>query len=684
MTTDEIDKLREGWDFEAKLAAGRDGRGAVPDAVWETYSAMANSAGGLILLGARERRDGSLDLRGVADPDRVESELWNLIQNPQKVSANILRRDDVERLRIGDATLLLIRVPKAEREDRPVFVNGSWERGTYLRVHEGDRRARPEVARRMLADAIKGRDANRLVDYTVGDLHPASVRRYREYFASRRPEHTFLEKDDAGFLEAIGAARRERSESSTLRPTWAGLWMLGDEASIREVLPHWHLSFKELPDEPDDRRRWLDRVHPDGTWNANLFEFYLRTIVKLHGGLKVPFAVEQGQYRVDETAVHLAVREALVNTLVHADYQGTTGVRVVKRRSGFEFVNPGLMLVTSEQVWKGGVSEPRNPALQRLFGLLQLGEREGSGGPAMRMAWREQHWRAPRIWEDTEHAETHLRLPLESLLPDWAARDLVQRWGAHFTSQDELGRLILVTAEVERSVDHERIRELSDAHPREITLKLQQLVRQGLLDASGGVRNKAYAPCGRSPLPLFSGVDTKDRDQARGPGIEMHRTFNDRGDDHSSAANVHTSAANVHTSDANVHTSDADVHTSDANVHTPAAQAHTSTDDAPPAAPEQAPPEGGTALHGPALRRVQRRPKAPRSWIEAAILEYCSSEYRTAQAIADAIGRSKGSVKSRYLPALVASRRIEARYPQSPNHPAQAYRARSPEPSNPD
>lgn len=237
MTPDELDTLREGWDFEAKLAGGRGGRGALPGSLWETYSAMANTEGGVILLGARERKDGSLDLRGIPEIDKVERELWDLLQNRQKVSANVMGRADVERVEVGGHVLLRLRVPKAGRSDRPVYIDGSWERGTYVRVHEGDRRVDAEVARRMLADSVKDRDSGALDDCTLADLNADSVRRYREFFAARRPDHPFLQKDEEGFLISVGAARRIRGASADARPTWAGLCMLGDEAAIRELLP---------------------------------------------------------------------------------------------------------------------------------------------------------------------------------------------------------------------------------------------------------------------------------------------------------------------------------------------------------------------------------------------------------------------------------------------------------------
>ena len=120
--------------------------------------------------------------------------------------------------------------------------------------------------------------------------------------------------------------------------------MLGRESSLVEYL---HLAGTSATRNCPVIQRtrgggWIDPA-PDGTWNANLFQFYLRVITKLYDGLKVPFALDEGQYRSSEGPVHEAVREALVNALVHADLLGKTGIRIIKHRSGFEFVNPGLL-----------------------------------------------------------------------------------------------------------------------------------------------------------------------------------------------------------------------------------------------------------------------------------------------------------------------------------------------------
>lgn len=57
--------LRESVDIECKLAQGKDGKGAFPKDAWETYSAFANSSGGDIFLGLREKKDGHFELKGI-------------------------------------------------------------------------------------------------------------------------------------------------------------------------------------------------------------------------------------------------------------------------------------------------------------------------------------------------------------------------------------------------------------------------------------------------------------------------------------------------------------------------------------------------------------------------------------------------------------------------------------------
>ena len=77
----EIYELSEGLEFEVKKAAGRSGDGQLPDSFWASYSAMANTEGGVILLGVEETSDHKFNVVGVANPQKIIQDLWNLANN---------------------------------------------------------------------------------------------------------------------------------------------------------------------------------------------------------------------------------------------------------------------------------------------------------------------------------------------------------------------------------------------------------------------------------------------------------------------------------------------------------------------------------------------------------------------------------------------------------------------------
>ena len=120
----------------------------------------------------------------------------------------------------------------------------------------------------------------------------------------------------------------------------------------------------------------------------------------------MPFALKDGQ-RQDDTPVHEALREALVNTLVHADYTGRVSVLVVKRPDMFGFRNPGGLRLPIEQVIRGGESDCRNRILHQMFLLIGLGERvvlvcraftaAGRANIGVRLLWRRRMSRSKRF-----------------------------------------------------------------------------------------------------------------------------------------------------------------------------------------------------------------------------------------------------------------------------------------------
>jgi predicted HTH transcriptional regulator len=86
----DIDKYREGNGLECYGIEAEKVAGGLPDSLWETYSALANTKGGLILLGVEELPDRSFKPVGVPDPEKLVQDFWDLADNRKKVSLNIL------------------------------------------------------------------------------------------------------------------------------------------------------------------------------------------------------------------------------------------------------------------------------------------------------------------------------------------------------------------------------------------------------------------------------------------------------------------------------------------------------------------------------------------------------------------------------------------------------------------
>jgi len=490
ITCQELLDLRENYQFEVKSAQGRNGKGEVPKDVWESYSAMANSEGGMILLGAKELKDGSLEFLGIKDIEKVQKDFWTIVNNTQKVNFNVLSPTDSKVLVCEEKTLLLINITQAPRKQKPIYIGSNPLTGTYLRYHDSDIKAKDEIVRHMLADAVNdSNDTAILNGYGMDDVDSDSLNAYRNLYKSAKGNHPWAMLEDKEFLIQLGGYSTDRvSKEEGL--TLAGLLMFGKLRSILDGVPNYLVDYQEQTENAEDR--WIDRVTTDGNWSGNLFDFTQKVYRKLTADLKIPFKLKDSFQRVDETHTHEAVREALVNTLIHANYQGRIGILIVKHPKGFSFRNSGLLRISKEDLFQGGKSDCRNKVLQKMFQYIGMGEQAGSGYPKILRAWMEQHWQYPNVDEDRLYETTTLYMPTISLFPEDIQNALTERYKDNYTNLDKDSRLALILAYVENEVSNARLSAIAAIHPADATKFLRKLVEKGLLIPDGVGRGTKY------------------------------------------------------------------------------------------------------------------------------------------------------------------------------------------------
>lgn len=415
-----IRKMESPKDIDELLAEGerltvecKKARNSLPNSVWETYSSFANTCGGTILLGIEENENESDRMRrftitGVENAEKIRKDLWNIVNNKEKVSANILNDSDIRTIAYNGKDIVAINVPRAEYGERPVYINNNLMRGTFRRNHEGDYHCSEQMIRMMVRDAYDdGNDRLFLDNYSMDDIDIPTLERYRILFRTENPEHIWNELENKEFLRQLGCFvlnRETREEGLTM----AGLLMFGKGLSVRERFDNLRMDYVDKSGLIGEQR-YSDRLTYDGTWENNLFNFIRMVIPRLTRELPRPFKME-GIVRKDDTPQHKAVREAFTNMVIHADFMIDGLLRVEKYDDRFVLTNPGLLKLPLARIYAGGESKSRNQRIQNMLRMIGYGENLGSGFPLILKAWNERHWLEPELIEQPELMQVSLIL----------------------------------------------------------------------------------------------------------------------------------------------------------------------------------------------------------------------------------------------------------------------------------
>lgn len=455
----------------------------LPASVWETYSSFANTDGGTILFGVEEHMkemdfERRFTFQSIKNPDQRIKDFWNTI-NSNKVSTNILVDSDIGTCSVKGETIIWVKIPRAKYNQRPVYLNENPMKGSYKRNHEGDYHCIEEEVKAMLRDANdSGSDGTILDGYTMEDIDMNALRSYRIEFEHQNPDHVWNSLDDKEFLHKMGGYTKDRSTGKWWL-TAAGLLLFGSGEAIRERFSNIRMDYIDqsnlLPGS-----RWSDRLTYDGMWDNNLYNFMRQVMPKLVSGIKRPFRLE-GMLRVDDTPVHKAIREAVVNMLIHSDYMVNGILKIIKSDKGFVFSNPGTLKLPVQDIYEGGHSVARNPHIQTFFRMIGAGDNIGSGFPTILSAWGEENWRKPDLSEDVDLHLVELKLWMISLMPQECTEYLLKLFGPAYSRLSNNEQIILGTAYLEGEVTNSRLQSMLDLHSIEIGHVLAGLVGNKML-----------------------------------------------------------------------------------------------------------------------------------------------------------------------------------------------------------
>lgn len=279
---------------------------------------------------------------------------------------------------------------------------------------------------------------------------------------------------------------------------------------------------------------FANEPHLGGGWlqlRAPLFTLLRRTQAAVLDDLPKGFGLAEGQLQRSETPVIplRALREALVNALMHRSYRVQAPVQVIRYANRLEIRNPGFSLKSPDHLGEPG-SMPRNPHIAAVLHETRFAETKGSGIRAMREAM-ETAGLVPPLFESDRGQDQFGTL---FFFHHFLGEDDIC-WLAQFKAlqlSNEEARALVVAREA-GAIDNATYRALNKVDSLSASSALRRLRDAGLLSQQGRGSATWYRPADKlqaeaglsselerlssKPVTLSSSVSSKADDLSSGP-----------------------------------------------------------------------------------------------------------------------------------------------------------------------
>lgn len=408
--------------------------------------AFANSEGGVLYVGVAD--DGTV--MGLENPDETTQQLTNMVRDSIKPDVTMFVR--YQTLEADGKQIVAVHVQRGT--DRPYYLarKGLRPEGVYVRQGTSSVPATDTAIRRMIKE-------------TDGDSF--------ETMRSLEQELTFeaANKEFTGRKLEFGPAQLKTLGILNTDGIYTNLGLLLSDQCTHTV--------KAATFEGTDQNVFKDRREFSGSLLEQMGEVY--DYIDLRNQTHATFDKLR---RIDTRDYpEVAVREALLNSLVHRDYSFSASTIISVYADRIEFVSiGGLMTGVSLEDVMMGLSVCRNAKLANVFYRLQLIEAYGTGMRKIMGAYQDTG-KTPRI-ETTDNA-------FKIVLPNLNA-GAVPAPHSKATGKDKNEEQVIRLMEAQGAVTRKDVETLLNVSQTTTGRLLKQMLQEGLLQQEGKGKNTKY------------------------------------------------------------------------------------------------------------------------------------------------------------------------------------------------